>query len=100
MTPKKRSLLYQWECEMIDAFHDDRWKELLAPLYEKFQAWKVGALSADELNEALDKSYNDRRALYRLFFEKHEWLARVIPLNEEWYPTWMKDHPRPEGLQK
>lgn len=100
MTPKKRTPLYQWECEMIAAFHDDQWKELLDPLYEKFQAWKSGALSADELNEALNKSYRDRRDLDRLFYEKHEWLARLIPLNEDWYPRWVKNHPRPEGIQE
>ena len=29
MTPKKRTLLYEWEREMIAAFHDYRWKAAL-----------------------------------------------------------------------
>jgi hypothetical protein len=100
MTPQKRTPRYQWECEMITAFHDEQWKELLDPLYEKFQAWKAGALSADDVNEALNKSYRDRRDLDRLFYEKHDWLARLIPLNEDWYPRWVKNHPRPAGIQE
>ena len=100
MTPKKHTPLYQWECEMIDAFHDDQWKQLLDPLYEKFQEWKTGTLSPEDLNEVFNKSYRDRRDLDRLFYEKHDWLARVIPLNEEWYPRWVKNHPRPEGSQE
>ena len=100
MTPKKRSPLYEWECEMIAAFHDYRWKQLLEPLYGKFQAWKADTLSPDELNEALDKSYKERRDLDRLFYEKHDWLARILPLNEEWYPMWVNDHPKPDGTQE
>jgi len=50
----------------------------LEPLYGKFQAWKADHLSPDELNEALDKSYQERRELDRLFYEKHAWLARII----------------------
>lgn len=100
MTPKKRTPLYDWEREMITAFHDYRWKQLLEPLYGKFQAWKADHLSADELNEALDKSYQERRDLDRLFYEKHACLARILPLNEEWGPKWVNEHPKPGGTQE
>ena len=100
MTPKKRSPLYEWEKEMIAAFHDYRWRQLLEPLYEKFRQWKTGDLPHDELNEAIDQSYRERRDLDRLFYEKHEWLARIIPLNEDWFPIWVRGHPRPDGSQE
>ena len=100
MTPKKRTPLYEWECEMIAAFHDYRWKQLFEPLHEKFQAWKAGTIAHDELNEALNDSYKERRDLDRLFYEKHDWLARIIPLNENWYPDWLSAHPKPEGAQE
>ena len=45
MTAKNRSPLYQWEQEMIDAYHDHQWHLVLDPLYEKFQDWKTGKAS-------------------------------------------------------
>jgi hypothetical protein len=36
MTAKTRSPLYQWEQEMIDAYHDHQWHLVLDALYEKF----------------------------------------------------------------
>ncbi len=98
MTPNKHTRLYLWESEMIAAFEDDQWNELLDPIYEKFQAWKAGSLSPDELNKALDHTYRERRDLDRLFYEKHDWLARVIPLNEAWFTNWLKSHPKPEEV--
>ena len=38
MTARKRSPLYQWEQELIDAFYDYQWHLVLDPLYEQFQA--------------------------------------------------------------
>lgn len=49
MTAKNRSPLYQWEQEMIDAYHDYQWRLVLDPLYEKFQDWKAGKVSHLEM---------------------------------------------------
>jgi len=53
MTAKKRSPLYQWEQEMLDAYYDDQWHWVLDPLSEKFRGWKEREVSDDELDQAI-----------------------------------------------
>jgi len=96
MSPRKYTPFEIWQRELVSAFHDYRWQQVLDPLYEQFQLWKAGEISHDELNEALNKSYRDRRDLYNLFYEKISLLARMIELNTDFYEEWVKEHPKPE----
>jgi len=52
MIQKKRSPLYEWQREMVAAFHDYRWRQVLEPLYEKFRQWKAGEISHKEEQRA------------------------------------------------
>jgi len=95
MAAKKRSPLYKWEQEMIDAFYDYQWHLALDPLYEQFQKWKAGELSHLDIDEAIHKTHKVCQGVYSLFMSKHDFLASAIQLNEDWFPQWEKDHPRP-----
>ncbi len=59
MSAKKRSPLYQWEQEMIDAYHDYKWRQALDPLYDQFQCWKAGKLTHDEMDNAIHQTHKD-----------------------------------------
>jgi hypothetical protein len=93
---KKRSPLHQWEQEMIDAFHDYQWRLTLDPLYDKFQRWKAGDVSHYEMDEAIHKTHKACQKVYSLFTSKRDFLVSAIQFNEDWFPGWVKEHPRPK----
>ena len=95
MAARKRSPLYQWEQDMIAAFYDFQWHLALDPLYEQFQRWKAGEISHSEIDEAIHKTHKECQEVYRLFTNNRSFLVKVIPLNEDWFPGWVKDHPKP-----
>jgi hypothetical protein len=97
MTAQKRSLVYQWEQEMIDAFHDYQWHLVLDPLYEQFQRWKAGQVSHLEMDEAIHESHKACQEVYSLFTNKRDFLVKAIQFNEDWFPRWLQDHPKPEA---
>jgi hypothetical protein len=96
MSAKKRSPLYQWEQEMIDAYYDYQWHSTLDPLYEKFQQWKAGELTHDEMDNAIHQTHKSCQSVYMLFMSKRDFLVGVIQFDENWFPRWVKDHPKPE----
>ncbi len=96
MAAKKRSPLYQWEQELIDAFYDYQWHLALDPLYEKFQGWKAGKISHDEMDQAIHETHKECQDVYNLFTAKRDFLVKAIQFNEDWFPQWEKDHPRPQ----
>ena len=95
MTAKKRSPLHQWEQDMIDAYYDYQWQLTLDPLYEQFQSWKAGELSHDEMDQAIHKTHKSCQDVYNLFTAKRDLLVRIIQFNGDWFPQWIKDHPKP-----
>ena len=90
---------YQWEQALLDAFYDYNWRQVLEPLYQKFQQWKAGELDHMDISEAIHYTRKQTQEVYSLFTLKREMLVRVIQLNEEWFPTWVKDNPPPAGYQ-
>jgi len=95
MNAKKHSPLYQWEQEMIDAYYNDQWHQTLDPLYNKFQLWKAGELSHNEMDEAIHKTHKSCQEVYSLFTTNRNLLVRIIQFNEDWFSQWAKDHPKP-----
>ena len=57
MNVKKRPPIPQWEQEMIDAYYDDQWHQVLDPLYDKFQKWKAGDISPGEMDKAIHQTH-------------------------------------------
>jgi hypothetical protein len=54
---------YQSEQVLLDAYYDYRWREVLEPLYQKFQQWK-----AEELNPPV---------MYKLINQIHKQIQEV-----------------------
>lgn len=99
MAHKKRSLTPedQWEQALLDAYYDYRWREVLEPLYQKFQQWKAGELDHMDMDEAIHKTHKKTREVYIFFTQKRNLLVRLIEFDEAWFQAWMKDNPPPEG---
>lgn len=99
MSHKKRTQTpeYQWEQALLDAFYDYRWRQVLEPLYQKFQQWKTGELNHKDMDEAIHQTHKQTQDVYSIFTMKREVLVRAIQLNEEWFQAWVKDNPPPMG---
>jgi hypothetical protein len=90
---------YQWEQALIHAYHDYRWRQVLDPLYQKFQQWKAGELDHMDMDAAIHQTHQQTQEVYGVFTLKREILVRAIRLNEDWFQAWVKDNPPPEGYQ-
>jgi hypothetical protein len=87
--------VWQWEQALIDAYYDYRWREILDPLYEKFQRWKAGELSHDDMDAAIHQTHKQTRKLYTLFSESRSFLVRLIQWDAAWFDEWVIHHPPP-----
>ena len=55
---------------MIDAYSDYRWRQVLNPLYEKFQQWKSGELGHMDMDEAIHQTHKENQEVYIFFYPK------------------------------
>jgi len=101
MSRKKRSQTpeWQWEQALIDAYYDHRWRQVLEPLYEKFQRWKGGEFTHADMDRAIHEAHKEGQEVYRFFTEKRSWLVSLIQLDREWFEPWVTDHPPPPGVE-
>jgi hypothetical protein len=93
--PKRSSPQKEWEQALIDAYYDYRWRQVLQPLHDDFQRWAAGQQSHDDLDHAIQETHKKTQELYTLFTERRQWLVRAIQFDEEWFQSWVKDHPAP-----
>lgn len=65
MSRKKRAYTpeYQWEQALLDAYYDFRWRQVLDPLYDKFQRWKAGELDHAEMDKAIHQTHKQTQEL-------------------------------------
>ena len=82
---KKQSPLHQWEQEMINTYYDYQWNLALDPFYDKFQNWKAGKISLNEIDEAIHKTHKSCQGVYNLFTTKRDLLVRIVQFNDEWF---------------
>jgi hypothetical protein len=99
MAHKKRTQTpeYQWEQALLDAYYDYRWRQVLEPLYQKFQQWKACELDHMDMDEANHQTHKQTQDVYVFFTQKRNLLVRVIQLDEAWFQAWVKDNPPPAG---
>jgi hypothetical protein len=88
---------YQWEQSLLDAYYDYRWRQVLEPLYQKFEHWKAGELDHMDMDEALHQTHKQTQEVYVFFTQKRDLLVRVIQFDESWFQAWMQDNPPPAG---
>jgi hypothetical protein len=77
MAPKKptqppQTPGYQWEQSLLDAYYDYRWREVLEPLYQKFQQWKAGELDHMGMDEATHQTHKQTQEVYAFFTQKRD----------------------------
>ena len=89
-----------WEQELIDAYYDYRWRQVLQPLHDDFQRWAAGELTHDDLNQAVHRTHKKNQELYTLFTANRKLLVPAIQMDEDWFVRWVKDHPRPSSQSR
>ena len=102
MSRKKRRQTtpeWQWEQALIDAYHDCLWRQVLEPLYEKFQHWKAGELTHDDMDGAIHKVHKQTQETYKFFTQKRSMVVFLIQRDREWFESWVADHPPPPGIE-
>jgi len=87
----------QWEQEMIDAYMEHRWAQILSPLCEQLDRWKAGERNYDDIVEAIRAARKADDAVQGILEKDHEWLVKVIQLEEDWFLPWLANHPPPPG---
>jgi hypothetical protein len=99
MSRKKRTKTpeYQWEQALLDAYYDYRWRQVLDPLYQKFQQWKARELDHIDMDEAIHQTHKQTQEAYVFFTQRRDWLVRIIQMDEAWFQVWIKDNPPPAG---
>ena len=90
---------WQWEQALIDAYHDCLWRQVLEPLYEKFQRWKTGELTHNDMDRAIHEVHKQNQEIYKFFTQKRSFLVRLIRWDWEWFESWLADHPPPPGIE-
>ena len=95
---KRKSPEGQWEQTLIDAYYDMQYHRVLDPLYEKFQQWKSGELTHDDIDEAIHQTHRENQKLYSFFTQNRDMLVFLIENDEEWFSEWVADHPPPPGI--
>ena len=99
MSPKKsQTPEWQWEQALIDAYYDYRCRQVLEPLYEKFQRWKAGELDHSDMDQAIHEVHKQNQQIYSLFGEKRTFLVEIIQLDRQWFEAWVADNPPPPGV--
>ena len=97
---KRKSPEWQWEQALIDAFSDKCWHDVLDPLYEKFQRWKVGELGHWDMDEAIHEVHRQNQRLYGFFDQRREMIVFLIQYqDQEWFTGWVAEHPPPPGVE-
>jgi hypothetical protein len=89
----------EWEQALIDAYYDHRWRQVLDPLYEKFQRWKAGELTHADMDQAIHETQKQNQELYTLFREGRSFLLPLIQCDRNWFRDWVADNPPPPGVE-
>ena len=87
---------WQWEQALVDDYYDHRWRQMLEPLCETFQRWKAGELTYTDVDQAIDKAYEEKVVLRNLFAQRRDRAASLIQWwDREWFDAWVKKHRPP-----
>ncbi|MBI2911173.1 MAG: hypothetical protein HYY05_03455, partial [Chloroflexi bacterium] len=87
----------QWEQEVVDAYHDKCWRDLLEPLYDRFQAWKAGQLTHADVDETIHQTHRASQKLFTFFAQSRSYLVRLVQFSAEaWFREWVSEHPAPQ----
>lgn len=92
-------VIRQWEQDLIVAYYDHYNHEILDPLYEQFQRWKVDELTHEDMNQAIHQVHKENQKLYTFFSRSRKDLVWMIQSDREWFAAWVPDHPPPPEVE-
>ena len=96
---KPKSPEREWQQQLIDAYYDYRWTQVLEPLYQDFQQWKAGERSHADMNQAIHAVHKESQHLYTFFSERRDSLTSYIQMDRQWFELWLAAHPAPSGIR-
>ncbi len=90
---QQQSPEWQWERALVDDYYDYRWRQMLEPLCETFQRWKEGELTYEDVDQAIEKAYQEKVVLHNLFSQRRDRAAGLIQWwDHEWFEAWIAEH--------
>lgn len=87
--------LLRWRREMIDAYYDARFREILTPLASAAREWEAGDISNNGLMDEVSRTHRAARSFDSFFVGGHDIQEQLIQADETWYADWVQNHPRP-----
>jgi len=101
MTRRKRreTPAWKWEQALIDDYYDYRWRQVLNPLCEAFKRWEAGELDHWDMDKAIHETHKENQGLFSLFTQNRSFLVGIAQWDEDWFDTWVADHPPPPGIE-
>ncbi len=99
MNTSHSKAIRQWEQDLIDSYYDYYYHQILDPLYEEFQRWKVGELTHEDMNQAIHKVHKENQKLYTFFTRSRKDLVWMIQCDRDWFVAWAANHPPPPGVE-
>lgn len=82
-----------WQSSLVKAYLDYRWHRLMNPLCNAFQRWKAGLADYTEMEQALDRAYQDKCALRNLGELRLDHMMAIIQVSDrEWFLRWIEEH--------
>lgn len=94
-TPK-----WQWEQALIGDYSEHRGRQVLDPLYEKFQCWRAGELSHGDMDQAIHEVHKQNQATYTLFRQDRGFVLSLIVSDRGWFDAWAAEHSPPSGVKQ
>jgi len=67
---------------LVKAYFDYRWHRLMDPLCDAFQRWKAGLADQAEVEQALDRAYQDRCALRSLRELRLDHMIAIVQISD------------------
>ncbi len=89
-----------WEEALTNAYWDYRWRKIMDPLCETFQAWKAGKVGHTDVNQAIDTAYSEKSTINSLLTYRPDRAAAVIQWwDREWFEAWLEKNRPPAGTK-
>ena len=85
-----------WEEKLTDDYWNYRWRKIMEPLCETFQAWKAGKIGHTEVDKAVDRAYQEKYSINNLLSQRPDRAAAIIHWwDPEWFEAWIEENRPP-----
>jgi len=95
---KQNSPEDKWEEELLGAFYDYRWHEVLDPLYNKMQLWKADQLDHEIILGDIERVQKELKEANQLLRFNRKFVLSIVMATEDFFKPWIAGHPVPPGV--